>query len=46
VRFGNRLNAETLRLLLAVLVLGVCLKLAYDLVATPAQLFAVVPAGG
>jgi uncharacterized membrane protein YfcA len=46
VRFGNRLNAESLRFLLSALVLGVCAKLLYDLVATPAQLYTVVTSGG
>jgi uncharacterized protein len=45
VRFGNRLNAESLRFLLSALVLGVCAKLLYDLVATPVDFYTVVPAG-
>ncbi len=36
-RFGGRLRAEQVRLLLACLVLTVCAKLIYDLVATPAD---------
>ena len=38
-RAGTRLRGEQLRVLLAVLVLAVCGKLAYDLVATPSDLF-------
>ena len=36
---GNRLRAEQLRILLALLVLGVCLKLFADLVIKPAELY-------
>lgn len=39
VRAGANLSAERLRAILAVLVLGTGLKLAYDLVATPAEFF-------
>ena len=39
-RVGGRLGAEQLRILLATLVLVVALKLAFDLVATPDELFA------
>ena len=45
-RFGNRLNPESLRILLSVLVLGVCGKLGYDLVITPDELYTVVTSGG
>ena len=38
-RAGAKLRGEQLRTLLALLVLGVCVKLAYDLFATPADLF-------
>ncbi len=38
-RLGTRLRAEQLRVLLAGMVLAVCLKLAFDLVATPAELY-------
>lgn len=38
-RFGARLKAEQLRVLLALLVLGVCLKLAFDLVTRPDDLY-------
>ena len=40
-RWGARLHGEQLRGLLALLVMGVCLKLAYDLVATPESLYSV-----
>ncbi|MBF0325461.1 sulfite exporter TauE/SafE family protein [Magnetospirillum moscoviense] len=39
-KFGDRLRAETLRLLLALIVLGVCFKLGLDLASTPSDLFA------
>ena len=45
-RWGQRLPGEHLRGLLAILVLGVALKLAYDLVATPVDLFTVTIARG
>ncbi|WP_420348000.1 sulfite exporter TauE/SafE family protein [Pelagibius sp.] len=38
-RVGTRLRGEQLRVLLALLVLAVCGKLAYDLVATPSDVF-------
>ncbi len=44
-RWGNRLNAVSLRLLLSGLVLLVCMKLIYDLVATPADLYSIVVGG-
>ncbi len=40
-RAGAKLHGEHLRGLLAIMVLGVCLKLAYDLVVTPTDLFAI-----
>lgn len=40
-RVGQKLQGEQLRALLAVMVLGVCLKVAYGLVATPKSLYAV-----
>lgn len=46
VRAGRRIKPENLRALLALMVLGVCLKLGWDLVATPEDLFAIMPAGG
>ena len=39
---GHKLKGEQLRALLGLLVLGVCLRLGYDLVATPDDLFSVV----
>jgi hypothetical protein len=44
-RLGARMRAEALRVLLALLVLAVCLKLGVDLVARPAEPFAIDPAG-
>jgi uncharacterized membrane protein YfcA len=48
VRAGTRLHGDQLRVLLAVLVLGVAGKLAFDLIATPPDLFSVsgLPEGG
>ncbi len=40
-RIGAKLKAEQLRILLAMLVLGVCIKLGFDLFLTPADLFKV-----
>jgi len=40
-RLGQRLGAEQLRGLMALMVLGVALKLFWDLVSTPADLFSV-----
>ena len=45
-RFGARLRAEQLRGLLGLLVLGVCLRIAWDLVVAPADLFSLATAGG
>lgn len=45
-RVGRRVSAENLRALLAVMVVSVCMKLAWDLVATPAELFAIMPSSG
>lgn len=42
-RLGARLRAEQLRVLLALLVLAVCGKLALDLVLPPADLFSIAP---
>jgi len=42
-RAGARLPAERLRALLALMVLGVGLMLAVDLVRTPREMFALVP---
>ena len=38
---GTKLKAEQLRILLSLLVLGVAIKIGYDLVATPAELFSI-----
>ena len=46
VRVGPRLKAEQLRILLALLVLAVCLKLGIDLVRTPDEFFSLGPGGG
>ncbi|MEM9431251.1 MAG: sulfite exporter TauE/SafE family protein [Pseudomonadota bacterium] len=40
-RIGVRMKAEQLRILLALMVLGVCGKLLFDLVVTPSELFTV-----
>ena len=45
-RFGARLRAEHLRGLLGLLVLTVCLRIAWDLVVAPADLFSLATAGG
>jgi hypothetical protein len=38
---GTRLKAEQMRILLSLLVLGVAIKIGYDLVATPSELFSI-----
>ena len=43
--FGAKLKAEQLRILLAVMVLLVCVKLAFDLIVQPAELFSLGSAG-
>ncbi|WP_323762081.1 sulfite exporter TauE/SafE family protein [Maricaulis sp.] len=45
-RAGRNVKAEELRALLAMMVLAVCLKLGWDLVAQPSDLFVVLPRGG
>ena len=45
-RAGARLKGEQLRALLALMVLGVGLRLLWDLVATPDELFSIALAGG
>ncbi|MBB4264959.1 sulfite exporter TauE/SafE family protein [Roseospira visakhapatnamensis] len=45
-RVGAGLKSEQLRVLLAALVIAVCLKLAYDLVATPDDVFTLVLEAG
>ncbi|MEQ8508048.1 MAG: sulfite exporter TauE/SafE family protein [Rhodospirillaceae bacterium] len=44
-RMGAKLRGEQLRVLLALIVLGVCLKLAFDLVVTPTEPFSFGGAG-
>lgn len=44
-RLGVRLKAEQLRILLAMMVLGVCGKLLFDLVAMPSELYSIGAAG-
>ncbi|MEO0914231.1 MAG: sulfite exporter TauE/SafE family protein, partial [Pseudomonadota bacterium] len=44
-RIGVRLKAEQLRILLAILVLAVCGKLAFDLIATPSELYSLGTGG-
>ncbi len=44
-RFSSRLNAEQLRILLALLVLMVCAKLAIDLLVRPDELYSLSPVG-
>jgi len=43
---GHKLKGEQLRALLGLLVLGVCIRLGYDLVATPTEFFNLIGAGG
>jgi uncharacterized protein len=45
-RFGGKLNGEQLRILLAIMVLGVCVKIGFDLVVTPDDLFIIGGTGG
>lgn len=45
-RLGARLNAEQLRILLSIMVLAVCGKLALDLLIQPSELYSVGAAGG
>ena len=45
-QLAMRLKAEQLRVLLALLVLSVCLKLSWDLVATPDELFSIAARSG
>jgi uncharacterized protein len=45
-RAGRNVKAEELRALLAALVLAVCLKMGWDLVVTPSELFTILPRGG
>lgn len=45
-RIGAKLKAEQLRILLAILVLAVCVKLALDLLIEPSDLYSITRAGG
>ena len=45
-RIGTRLKAEQLRILLSLMVLAVCGKLAFDLLVQPAELFSIGTTGG
>ena len=45
VRVGHRLRGEQLRALLALLVLAVCLRLAFDLVSTPTDIYSLAVPG-
>ncbi len=45
-RLGVRLKAEQLRILLALLVLSVCAKIALDLLLTPSETFSLAPVRG
>ncbi len=45
-RAGAKLQGEHLRILLAVMVLGVCIKMGLDLVVTPSDLFSLAGTGG
>ena len=42
-KYSVRLKGEQLRVLLAVMVLGVCGKIAYDLIVTPDDLYSLAP---
>ena len=42
VKLGVKLKAEQLRILLSVIVLGVCFKLAFDLLITPGEYFSIM----
>ena len=46
VRAGGKLKGEQLRVLLALMVLGVCAKMAFDLVSVPSDLFAIGSGAG
>jgi uncharacterized membrane protein YfcA len=43
---GTRMKAEQLRILLALMVLAVCFKLALDLLLQPTELYSIGSAGG
>jgi uncharacterized membrane protein YfcA len=40
-QFGTRLRAEQLRILLAIMVIAVCVKIALDLLIMPAELYSI-----
>ena len=42
VRLGVKLKAEQLRILLSIIVLGVCLKLAFDMLLTPGEYYSLM----
>ena len=42
VRLGVKLKAEQLRILLSLVVLGVCFKLAFDLLVTPTEYYSIM----
>ena len=44
VRAGQKLRGEQLRALLAVMVLAVAIRLLFDLLLTPSELYSIVPA--
>ena len=46
VRAGQKLRGEQLRALLALMVLLVALRILFDLVLTPSDLFSIVPLAG
>ncbi|HBF60583.1 MAG TPA: permease, partial [Methyloceanibacter sp.] len=46
VRAGQKLRGEQLRALLALMVLGVAVRILIDLVARPADLYSIIPATG
>ena len=45
VRAGQKLRGEQLRALLALMVLAVAIRLLFDLVLTPSELYSIAPAG-
>ncbi|MDH5188512.1 MAG: sulfite exporter TauE/SafE family protein, partial [Rhodospirillaceae bacterium] len=45
-RAGAKLGGEQLRILLALMVIGVCVKIGLDLTLEPSDLYTIVKAGG
>jgi uncharacterized membrane protein YfcA len=45
-RLSTRVKAESLRLALALLVMGICVRLAFELIATPSSFYSVISEGG